>query len=138
MRRFQDDRRRDSRIQSLLPAQRAQAPTIARLQPRESILRYRRCKVVAHALTEGEKLGRHSTTDDVSTKILWTCSATTVAKEAGQGFHGTGLQVLAQDIAFGGEDALNHEHNSARRAGSGEGLFPKPAPSLREFPSLRR
>src|SRR5260370_9750252 len=44
-------------VERLLPARRAQAPAVARLQPREAGLRHRRRQIVAGGAREREKIG---------------------------------------------------------------------------------
>src|SRR5437868_14438004 len=50
MRRAQHDTRRQPGLERLLPAWRAEAPAIARLQPREAVIRHRRREIVAARL----------------------------------------------------------------------------------------
>ena len=65
VRRRQHDRRRDARLQCLLPATHAQAPPVARRQAGEAVRRNGRREVVAARGGEGQKPGRHHGADDV-------------------------------------------------------------------------
>ena len=99
MRRLEHDGRRDTRVQGLLPAVRAQAPAVARLEPRKPPLGVRCREVVADACTEDEELLRHDSAHGVDAEILAARTAAPVAPEAGQRVEAAGLEWSPEDIA---------------------------------------
>src|SRR6185503_4423304 len=77
-------------IERLLPARRAQAPAVARLEAGEAVLRHRRREVVAPGFREGEELRRHDDANRVQAHVLAAGVATGIAIEAGQRLSRTG------------------------------------------------
>jgi hypothetical protein len=70
VRREERHRRRKTRVYTLLPAGRAHAPAVTRLQPRKSILRTRRNEIVAGGKTELKKFCRNLHADRMAAVIL--------------------------------------------------------------------
>ena len=89
---------RDSRLQCLLPTGGAQAPTIPLVQPREIIIRHRGGKIVAHGLTEGEKLVRHHGANDVTPTVSRCRLAGAVAKPSRVQPRAAWLQGFPEDV----------------------------------------
>ena len=86
-------------FQRLLPARRAQAPAVRRLQPVETEFRMRGGQVVAGALAEGEEIVGHHRADRVAADVLGRGVAAAVAEEAGQRADGATLQHAAEHVA---------------------------------------
>ena len=103
VRRRQHDRRRDARLQCLLPATHAQAPPVARRQAGEAVRRNGRREVVAARGGEGQKFGRHHGADDVRAVVVGAGLAAAVAVEARHRVAATVLEVAAEDVLRGDE-----------------------------------
>jgi len=99
--RLEHDLRCGVGVQRLLPACRAQAPAIARLQPGETVFRHGRGQVVAPGLGEGQELGRHDGANRVQAHVLAAGIAAAITIEAGQRGEGAGLQRSAQHVDRG-------------------------------------
>src|ERR1700680_2746658 len=84
MRRGKADAWRMAGVERLLPARRAQAPAIARLQPVEAELRQRGREVVAGGLRKRKELGVDLGADRVQPDILGAGIAAAFAVEPGQ------------------------------------------------------
>ena len=91
--------RRLAGLECLLPARRAQAPTIAGLQARKAELGDRSREIVAAGFREREKPCGHDHTDRVAADIFAARVAAPVAEEAGHGLQRADLQPLAEHIA---------------------------------------
>ena len=79
----QDDGRRHPGLERLLPARRAQAPLVARLQPGEAELGMRGGQVVADRRREGQEFGGDPGAHGVDADVLRARVAAAVAVEAG-------------------------------------------------------
>src|SRR5690242_7605897 len=102
MSRLENDLRGGAGVERLLPARRAQAPAVARLEAGEAVLWHRRGEIVAGGLREGEELGGHDDANRVQAVILAAGVAAGVAIEAGQRLGGAGPQRAAQHVDRGG------------------------------------
>ncbi len=105
----EDHRRGDASLQRFHPARGAQAPVIAGLQTRKLELRARGGKIIAGRLGEDQKLLGHDGADRMHAGVLRSRLAAAVAVEAGEGVHGAGLKLAAQDIARGALVSDGHE-----------------------------
>src|SRR5689334_10361201 len=83
VRRLEDDARRDSRVERLLPPVGAQTPPVALAEPGKAPLRVRRRKVVPDGAAELEELVAHHRADRVHAEVLAARPAAAVAPEAG-------------------------------------------------------
>jgi hypothetical protein len=92
------DLRRVAGNEGFLPARRAQAPAVARLQPGKSKFGTRRGQVIAARLREHEELRGHDRAYCVRPAILRSGIAAAVAKEAGQGPGRAGRERAAQHV----------------------------------------
>jgi hypothetical protein len=98
MRSLEYGRRRGAGLERLLPACGDDAPTIARLQPREEPLRLRRGKVVPDRRRELEEFRRHDRADRVEARVTTLGAAMAVSEEAGQRIKRARLQLTAEDV----------------------------------------
>src|SRR5690606_9212619 len=94
----EDHLRRAAGEPRLLPAFDAEAPAIARPQPRKSEFRARRGQIIAAPARKGEELLRHPCTDRVPAPILRPGVAAAVAIESRHRIETAGLQPLAEDV----------------------------------------
>src|SRR5579859_5812970 len=97
--RAQHDAGRGVGIQRFLPARRAKAPAVSRLQSRKAELRMWRGQVVAGGLAEGEELSSHDSADRVAAVVLIAGVAAAVAEEAGHRAGGADIQDPAENVA---------------------------------------
>jgi hypothetical protein len=97
MGRLEDDGRRDSRVERLVPALSHDAPAVAGLETREKPLGPGRREVVAARPRELEELLRHHGADDVEAGVA-AGTAVAVAMEARHGIERTRLEVAAEDV----------------------------------------
>src|SRR6478752_10344534 len=94
------DGRGEAVLVGLQPTGGDHAPTVARGQAEEAVLRPRRREVVAdRALVAQEVLGHHGA-DRVQPHVLGTARAEAVAVEPGQGFGAARLELAAEDVAL--------------------------------------
>lgn len=98
VRRLEDDRRSNARLECLLPASGNDAPAIARLEAREEPLRLRSDEVVSPPPCELEELFGHHRADDVNAHVARTGAAVAVAVETGHGVERTRLEFAAEDV----------------------------------------
>lgn len=98
MRRLQHDRGGFPRLPGLLPPCRANAPTVARLQPRKFIFRPRRRKIVSRHSAELKKLGRDLGADRMTAEIRLVPLATSRPRESRQWIHRAHFQRRPQNI----------------------------------------
>ena len=107
---FQDNRAGRSGLLNLKPAGGTDAPAVAGLETRESVLGHGGDEVVAKGLGRGEEWGVHDAADGVDTEIVGAGVAATIAIEAGHRLTAAGLQRLAKDITRGSFDGFRDRH----------------------------
>lgn len=96
--------------ESLLPAGRTQAPTVAGHEARETVLEPRCREVVSHAGRKTQEVVRHLGTDDVPAQILRTGVAACISIEAGQRLDRTWHELRSENVL--GHDAIQPEGSS--------------------------
>ena len=96
MRRFENDRRRDSGLEGLVPAGSAQAPAVAGDESREPGARG--AEVVPLLAREREEVVRHPGAHDVDADVVAAGLAAPVPVEAGEGFEAAGFQIAAEHV----------------------------------------
>ena len=96
---FQDDRWGQIGLQSLPPAQGADAPAVAGLESGKAPLGLGCDEVIAHSQLELQKLGCHARADQVRADVAFVGLAAAVAEVSRQGVVRAGHQIGAQDIA---------------------------------------
>src|SRR5579872_4934588 len=90
---------RRTSIQRFLPARRAQAPAIARLQTIEAVLRVRGGQVVAGGFAECKEFDGHHDADRMAAEIFGAGVATAVAEKAGHRFGRADVERTAEYVA---------------------------------------
>ena len=114
--RRENDRRRDTRLESLAPGRGAHAPAISGNEARKAEGRHRGEEIVALLAGKGEEFGRDLRADHVQADILRARVAAAVAIEAGHGLKRTDFQRLTEHIAGWGRSSASiatviSEHN---------------------------
>ncbi len=98
VRRLEHDRRRDARLERLLPARGDDAPAVARAEPREQPLRLRRHEVVPADTENSRNSSVIDRADGVEAGVGALGAAVAVAEEAGHRVEGARLELAAEDV----------------------------------------
>src|ERR1700733_2482306 len=101
------DRRRETVLVGAQPVRRRDAPSVARHETREAVLRHRRAQVVADAPLVLEELTRHHRADGVAAPVLRSGVAAAVPVEAGERVSSTWLKLAAEHIPVSHPRSIN-------------------------------
>src|SRR5205085_291448 len=96
--RFEIDHGRHSILERLLPAGYAQAPFVAVLYTRKTILRHRRRQIVADRSRVCQKFIGREDANCVTSEIVGSCPTKTVAVKTRHRIGAAALQLAAKDI----------------------------------------
>jgi hypothetical protein len=113
MARLKPNKRREAGVQRFFPAEYAETPAVARLEPRETVIGHGGHEVISTGAAELQELLRHPGAHRVATVVILAGPAGPVPEKAGHRVGAAARERISEDVEF---LTLNHGEG---RAGPG-------------------